>query len=230
MYFDNSSAATHSQMSYLDVKNLAQTGEGKYLEFKRTIPSAEKIAKEIAAFANTNGGTLLIGVNDDKSLVGVQGYHEEEYLLKKAAGQLCHPSVKILIEVVHFGERDLLVIRVDESEQKPVFVKEEKGDIVYIREGDQNKTASAELVKIMKNKHSGKGVTFEYGPKEQKLFRYLNEYGEITVKKFSHLIDTTKERASGILVNLVSAGILNLFTKDNIDYFTFSNKCKANEE
>ncbi|MDX1617693.1 MAG: ATP-binding protein [Balneolaceae bacterium] len=227
MYFDYSSPATRSQMSYLDVKNLAQTGEGKYLEFKRTIPTAEKIARELAAFANTNGGTLLVGVDDDKSLVGVEGYHEEEFLLNKAAGELCSPSVPVTIEIVHFGERDLLVIRVPEAEKKPVYVQDDNTRTVYVRENDQNKVASSELIAVMKHRHSDKGVTFEYGPNEQKLFRYLNEYGEITVEKFSHLINVKSHTASGILVNLVSAGILNLFTKDDIDYFTFSKKCES---
>lgn len=227
MYFENPSTATQSQMSYLDVKNLAQTGEGKYLEFKRTIPSAEKIAREMASFANTKGGTLLIGVDDDKTLVGVEGYHEEEFLLNKAAKEFCVPAIHITIEVVHFGERDLLVIRVPEAEKKPIFVQHKKGRAVYVRKKDQSKVASKELVAVMKKRHSNEGVTFEYGPNEQKLFRYLNEYGEITVEKFSHLINVTSGKASAILVNLVSAGILNLFTKDNIDYFTFSQKCES---
>lgn len=227
MYFEDLRTATISEMDYLDVKNLAQTGEGTFLEFKRTIPSAEKIAREIAAFANTNGGTLLIGVDDDKSLVGVDGYQEEEFLLNQAANQLCEPKVVITIEVVHFGERDLLVIKVPEADKKPVFVRNKTASKVYVRDKDRNRVASRERVEILKKKHSPKGVTFQYGPKEQKLFRYLNEYGEITVIKFSHLIDSDKERASGILVNLVSAGILNLFTKDNIDYFTFSQSCES---
>jgi len=226
MTFDEFSAATLSSMNYLDVKNLAQTGEGFYLEFKRTIPSAEKIAREIVAFANSNGGTILVGVDDDKTLVGVEGYHEEEYLLNKASREFCAPAVDISIEIVHFGERDLMVIRVPEADKKPVSVVEQQGEVVYIRENDQNKVASSELVEVMKNKASPKGVTFEYGPNEQKLFRYLNEYGEITVQKFSHLIDEQNRVASDILVNLVSAGILNLFTKDNIDYFTFSQNCE----
>lgn len=227
MYFNDPSTVTLSQMDYLDVKNLAQTGEGTYLEFKRTIPSAHKIAREIAAFANTHGGTLLIGVDDDKSLIGVSGYQEEEFLLNEAAKELCIPEVDISIEIVHFGERDLLVIKIPESGKKPVFVQGKKGDYVYIRDNDQNKVASRERVEILKRKHSEKGITFEYGPKEQKLFRYLNEYGEITVTKFSHLIDVDEGAASGILVNLVSVGILNLFSKDNIDYFTFSQRCES---
>lgn len=227
MYFKDPGTVTISEMDYLDVKNLAQTGEGTYLEFKRTIPSAHKIAREIAAFANTSGGTLLIGVDDDKSLVGVEGYQEEEFLLAEAANNLCKPQVNIVMEVVHFGERDLLVIKVPEAQNKPVYVSEKKGPVVYVREKDRNKVASRERIEILENKYSEKGVTFEYGPKEQKLFRYLNEYGEITVSKFSHLIDSNEEKASGILVRLVSAGILNLFTKDNVDYFTFSHQCES---
>lgn len=227
MYSENRSTASLSQMDYLDVKNLAQTGEGTYLEFKRTIPSAYKIAREIAAFANTSGGTLLIGVDDDKSLVGVLGYQEEEYMLDKATREICDPTVDITIEVVHFGERDLLVIKIPEVDNKPVYVKGEKEDTVFMREKDQNKVASKELIKIIEKRNSGEGITFEYGPDEQKLFRYLNEYGEITVEKFAQLVDVSRSKASGTLVNLVSADILNLFRKDNIDYFTYSQKCET---
>lgn len=158
MYSHNRSTVSPSQMDYLDVQNLAQTGEGTYLEFKRTIPSAYKIAREIAAFANTKGGTLLIGVDDDKSLVGVLGYQEEEYLLEKARRDICHPSIDITIEVVHFGERDLLVIRVPESEQKPIYVKDEEGDTVFMREKDKNKVASKELIEIIQKEIRMKGL------------------------------------------------------------------------
>lgn len=227
MYSDKASIATLSQMDYLDVKNLAQTGEGTFLEFKRTIPSAAKIAREIAAFANTHGGTLLVGVDDDQTLVGVDGYQEEEFLLKKAANDLCIPPVPVDVELVHFGKKDLLVIRVPEAPEKPVFVRTAKGKEVYLREKDQNVTASVERIRILENEQSEEGVTFKYGPEEQKLFRYLNEYSEISVEKFSHIINTSERTAGNILVNLVSAGILKLFTKDNIDYFAFSARCKS---
>lgn len=224
MYLNKQSTVSVSKMDYLDVKNLAETGEGTFLEFKRSIPSAHKIAREMVAFANTSGGTLLVGVDDDKSLIGVPGYQEQEFLLKKAAMEFCRPVLNFFIEVVHFGERDLLVIKVPEASEKPVFVKEENGETVYIRENDMSKAVSREMIEIIKNRHSDEGVTFEYGPNEQKLFRYLNEYGEITIEKFAHLVDVSREKASAILVNLVSAKILNLFRKNNVDYFTYTQK------
>ncbi|MDZ7681395.1 MAG: hypothetical protein U5J63_06675 [Fodinibius sp.] len=106
----------------------------------------------------------------------------------------------------------------------------EEGDeesTVFMREEDQNKVASKELIEIIKKQNSGEGVTFEYGSNEQALFRYLNEYGEITVEKFAKLVDVPRDTASATLVDLVAADILNLFRKDNVDYFTYSQKCES---
>lgn len=219
MYFET---ATPSSMSLDDLRRLVRRGEGQFLEFKRTIPSTRKIAREIAAFANTSGGTLLVGVDDDTTIVGVEGYHEEEYLLKEAATQLCLPAVDIKIEVVPISHRDVLVVYVHESEEKPVYLKDKKGRQVYIREADKAVTASREMVEIMKNQSSEEGVTFEYGPNEQRLFQYLNEYERISVREYSNLINVNSYRASQILINLVSAGILSLLTKGSNEFYTFS--------
>lgn len=215
-----------SDMSPGDLKNLIQTGEGTYLEFKRTIPSVKKIAREIAAFANSNGGTILVGVDDNGTVPGIREYFEEEYLLYKAAYELCVPQVPIEIELVHAGPVDVMVVRVPESTEKPVFNKSKKKRRVYVRRNDASMLASDEYTEVLKQQHSPEGVTFEYGNNEQMLFRYLNEYGEITVSRFAKLINQTSYRASKILVNLVSAGVLTLFTKNNKDYYTFSNRTK----
>ena len=63
-------------MSRQDLKNLIATGESSFLEFKQQVASPEKIAREIAAFANTKGGKLLIGVADNGEMVGVESYME----------------------------------------------------------------------------------------------------------------------------------------------------------
>jgi len=118
------------------------------------------------------------------------------------------------------------VVRVHEADSKPVYNKSKKKRLVYVRRQDASMLASDELVEVMKQQYSEKGVTFEYGKNEQMLFRYLNEYGEITVSSFADLINKTSYRASRILINLVSAGVLKLFTKKEVDYYTFSNRKK----
>lgn len=217
---------TISRMTPADLRNLIQTGEGMYLEFKKTTPSEEKIAREIGAFANSKGGTILIGVDDHKNITGISAYFEEEYVLHKAAYERCVPSVSIQIELVHSGNQDVMVVRVPEAEKKPVYNKSKKKRLVYIRRNDESVLASDEQTEILKQKYSDEGVTFEYGKREQMLFRYLNEYGEITVLKYSQLVNVTTYRASKILVNLVSAGVLKLFTRSDTDYYTFSHSMK----
>lgn len=215
-----------SDMNPSDLRHLIQTGEGTYLEFKKTVPVPAKIAREIAAFANTSGGTILVGVKDNKEISGIRAYFEEEFLLQEAAQKLCVPAVNVYIELVHTPDADVMVVRVPEVETKPVYVKGKKKRLVFVRYNDESVLASDEQVEILKQQYSESGVTFEYGKHEQMLFRYLNEYGEITVHKFSQLINVTTYRASRILVNLVSAGILKLFRKTGKDYYTFANPPK----
>ncbi|MEX1062810.1 MAG: ATP-binding protein [Balneolaceae bacterium] len=223
---DSDVPITISSMHPGDLRNLVQTGEGSYLEFKKTTPDAGKIAREIAAFANTDGGTILIGVDDDKRVTGIQEYFEEEYLLQKAALEICKPAISITIELVHYSDVDVMVIRVPEAEIKPVYIRGKNQRLVFIRRHDESMLASDEMIEVLKNETKGEGVTFEYGDREQKLFRYLNEYGEITVEKYAHLINVTTFRSSRILVNLVSAGILSLSSRANVEYFTFSQRTK----
>lgn len=214
-----------SNMSLADLKRLVKTGEGTYLEFKKTISSPEKIAREACAFANTSGGMLLIGVNDDKSIIGVPSFYEEQYLLAEAMSILCEPEIKHTVEIVETGKREVVVVKIEEADKKPIFVKHNGKKFAYIREHDKSVRASKEKTALMKVGNRKEGVTFQYGPNEQKLFRFLNEYDKITVAEFSNLIATNKYTASRILVNLTSIGVLVLFSgKDNTDYFMLSSQ------
>ncbi len=210
-----------SKMSVKDLKNLVKTGEGTFLEFKRTISNPGKIAREVSAFANTGGGILLIGVDDDKSLVGLSSYQEQLYLLDQTFA-LCEPEIQHTVEVLLYNYRDFLIIKIEEADQKPVRVNDGGHADVYIRVRDQSVHASREAVMIMQHESSGQGATFEFGPCEQKLLRYLDEYQRITVTDFSRLVNVGRNRASRILVNLVNAGILILSQNGSQDYFTLS--------
>ena len=213
-----------SNMSLGDLKRLIKTGEGTFLEFKRTISSPEKIAREVCAFANTRGGTLLIGVDDDKTLVGVRSFYEESYLLYEALNIVCNPPVDYEVEIVELGDKDIVVVKVLESEQKPVYAKLGKKSHVFIREKDKSVRATKERAALLRTESRDNGITFEYGPNEQQLFRYLGEYDKITVNEYARLVNLNKYKSSRILVNLVSLGVLSLFNKNDIEYFTLSHK------
>ena len=64
------------------VRKMLDSGESEFLDFKKEITSVHKIAKTISSFANCNGGKLLIGVNDDRTVCGIIP-EEEKFILKK---------------------------------------------------------------------------------------------------------------------------------------------------
>jgi predicted HTH transcriptional regulator len=209
-----------SSMTIPDFIRLVKTGEGSYLEFKRTISSPEKVAREISAFANTRGGILLIGVNDNKSVVGVESFYEEEMALEKALDYYCVPPVDADIEILPYYERELIIVRIPEAERKPVAVDADGKRTVYIRDKDKSVQASKEVAAVLRNSTSSSGIHFQYGPNEQRLFRYLGEYERITVNEFANLVNISHRRASRVLTNLVSAGVLRLFTHEKQEFFT----------
>ena len=211
-------------MSLGDLRRFIKTGEGTFLEFKRTISSPEKIAREVCAFANTKGGTLLIGVDDNQTLIGVDSYYEEGYQLIEALTMLCDPPLKYKIELLEMGEREIVIVKVEEAEHKPVYVKHKGRSDVYIREKDKSVRASKERAALLRSQNRDTGITFQFGENERQLFRYLNEYQKITVNEYAKLINRSKYKSSRILIDLVSLGVLSLYTKDDQDYFTHSNK------
>ncbi|MEQ9307944.1 MAG: ATP-binding protein [Balneolaceae bacterium] len=223
-YLQHTGAVQISDLSKQDLKNLISTGESSFLEFKHKVASPEKLAKEIAAFANSKGGKILVGVADNGEMVGIESYMEEEFWISQAAEDCCIPIPRIRIELVSISGKDILLVNVPESDEKPIYVKGKKSRIVYIRKADESVVASDEIVEVLKKGSSEEGVTFEYGEKERLLFRFLNEYSDITVERFSILINTTTYTAAKILVNLVSARVLDLFEKDGVAHYTFSKK------
>ena len=76
------------------IHRLISEGEHVHQDFKFEISDARKIAKSISAFANTDGGRLLVGVKDNGKIAGVRS-EEEIYMIEAAAQRYCQPPVDI---------------------------------------------------------------------------------------------------------------------------------------
>lgn len=212
-------------MTLDELIRLALVGEGVALEFKTRVPQPARIAKEVIAFANTRGGRILIGVDDDGTVKGVRDSAEEEYMLAQALETHCKPPVKVHIERVEVTKkRNAIVVQVPESESKPhLLVEEEKpGGTAYIRIDDMSLEASKEHLRLMRTAKRDKDVLFEFGEKEKVLMRYLENYGRITVSQFARLVNIPRRSASHTLVLLAKANILQLHPDPGTDYFTLS--------
>ncbi|PSQ76916.1 MAG: ATP-binding protein [Bacteroidetes bacterium QH_7_62_13] len=213
-------------MTPRELEQLVDLGEGISLEFKRRVPRPERIAKEILAFANTNGGRILLGVSDDGTIEGFQNVSEQTFLLRQATESHCSPPVEYNTERIVVGERqDVIVVTVPESGEKPHSLVSEavNGEgRVYVRVEERSVEASDETVQRLRNQRPGERVTFEFGETESLLMRYLDDYGRITVPQLAQLADISPENASQTLLRLARADLLHLHESEDGDYFTLN--------
>jgi predicted HTH transcriptional regulator len=224
-------------LNYRDVDQLIEDGEGFSIEFKRKVTTPEKIARALIAFANTKGGYILFGIDDDGSVVGVESEKSEVELIQNAGRFHCAPEIEPQIDIVPYRGKDVIVAYVEESEVKPhCFIGGSNGNgdasdgtNVYIRVNDKTIMASKEVVKILQDERpDAPALKIEIGDNEKRLFRYLDVNERITAKEFSRLVNISEQRASRILTNLVRAGVVRIHTHELRDFFTLAYDMSAN--
>ena len=124
------------------IRSLIAEGEHVRQDFKFEVSDSRKIARSLSAFANTEGGRLLIGVKDNGRIAGVRS-EEEMYMVEAAAKVYCDPEVEVEMRVYRPEGRSVLIASVEPAPHKPVMVKEEGGrKLAYVRIADENILAS----------------------------------------------------------------------------------------
>ena len=78
------------------IEALIEQGEHQQLDFKFEVSDSKKIARTLSAFANTDGGRLLIGVKDNGNISGVRS-EEEYYMIEAASKMYTRPEVPFRI-------------------------------------------------------------------------------------------------------------------------------------
>lgn len=110
---------------------LIAEGEHQQQDFKFEISDTRKIAKTLSAFANTEGGRLLIGVKDNGKIAGIRS-EEEIYMIEAAAQLYCVPQVEYAVQSYHIEGRQILIADIKESLHKPVYAKNEDGKFYWL--------------------------------------------------------------------------------------------------
>lgn len=211
-------------MYLVELNEIIENGENDRVEFKRKFSSPEKIAKEMIAFANSKGGKILFGIDDDKSVVGVESEKGELELISTAAKFYCEPEVEFDTDIMLLKKKDIVVVNIEESKKKPhKLVSDDDNDNskVYVRFNDMSILASKETIKILKNSNlDSSPLQINIGETEKALFDFLNENDKITVKGFKKLVNISERRASRTLVNLVKAKVIRHHLIGNEEFFT----------
>ncbi len=83
-----------------ELLGIIASGENAELEFKRDDVRPEKLAREMVAFANQKGGTIILGVEDDGSISGIKRPKLQEWLMDSVCGRHIHPRVSPMYQEI----------------------------------------------------------------------------------------------------------------------------------
>ena len=201
------------------IRKLIEQGEHQQQDFKFEISDARKIARSLAAFANTDGGRLLVGVKDNGAIAGVRS-NEEYYMVEMAAQLYCNPPVDFTVKEHMVEGKAILEIYVPMSVTGPHYARDKEDKwMIYVRVKDKNFLANRILLRVWKRKKQLKGTILRYTEPEKNLLTYLNEYNQITVREFVQKASISRNAAENILVNFISLGIAEIDFQENETYY-----------
>ena len=206
---------------YDEIVHLIRQGEGQHVEFKKKANHPEKIIREVVAFANSDGGHLFVGVDDDGAISGLKYPEDDEYVLTKAIEELCRPEIDFEMELLQIHDVEILHYRIKAGSRKPYFAfleKKHKYGKSYIRVDDHSIQASYEVRQILKrSSRMNEPIVFE--EKTRQLFEYFKSNKEITLSQYIELSGLDKKLASNKLINLALSGALKIEPKEGGDLF-----------
>lgn len=203
--------------------DLIQQGEHTRQDFKYEISDSKKIARTLSAFANTEGGRLLIGVKDNGRIRGVSS--DEEYHMIEAASQMyTQPVVPFTTERHEHRKLTVLEITVSKGEDRPYTAPDPQGRMrAYVRVNDQNFVADTVQYLVWKNDKQLHSVQIKYSRSERFLLNYLSENKHITLKKYIRYAGIKRQEAIKILSDMLSLNLIKIIHTKKESLFVSAN-------
>jgi len=140
-------------MTLTELLEIVSNGENSFVEFKRDDVAPKDLAKEVVGFLNHKGGKILLGVDDDKTIVGIQRDESRERLedfVMNAINRWVRPQILPSYEEVRLEDgRRVGVLSVDMGVDKPYFINEVERELYYVRVGSHTNLADRNAIKRM---------------------------------------------------------------------------------
>jgi predicted HTH transcriptional regulator len=201
------------------IRNLISEGEHTRLDFKFSVTDSKKIARTLAAFANTEGGRLLIGVKDNGAIAGMRS--DEEFYMVQAAGELyTKPQVHFSVMEWDVEGKTVLEVIIPCSKQELHSAPDKDGKYkIFIRVNDQNFTVNRVWLKAYRWRQRETGVFVNYSESVLLLLKWLENNDFLTLPEYRKLSGVTYNQAENILSAFVALGIIEIiFTEKDIFY------------
>ena len=128
-----------------ELLEMIAVGENSGVEFEQDDLRPEQLAKEAVAFANCHGGHILLGVDDDGTILGIQRDNLERWVMDTVFGRYVHPVIIPFYEEVPIDDKKRVgVITITQGATKPYVVRKGDREDIYIRSGSISRLATRE--------------------------------------------------------------------------------------
>jgi ATP-dependent DNA helicase RecG len=128
-------------MDLSELKDCLARGENLHTDLKRKLGSPAELAKDLVCFANTDGGQIIIGVADDRSILGVEDPDDVHRFVDNVAYNNCEPPLSVIQEVLQIDQKKVVVVNVPKGRSRPYRTNQGK---YYIRTTSGCRDASRE--------------------------------------------------------------------------------------
>lgn len=205
------------------LKKYISEGEHQQQDFKHRIDDQKKIARSLAAFANTKGGKLLIGVKDNGKISGINP-EEEFHMIQGASDVYCQPNVQFQSTVHQEDLKLVLEIQIEEFPHRFVKCLDEEGQWnYYIRFNDQNIKANRIIILFWKLQLKPIDKPLVFKNSELVTLQKIQENQNSTLSKLFRLIDLPKKEIEHALALLLHWKMINwTFEEGSYKYFTIN--------
>ncbi|MEX1190061.1 MAG: ATP-binding protein [Bacteroidia bacterium] len=169
------------------IRDLIARGESQTLEFKFELNSARRISETISAFANTDGGTILVGVKDNGVPAGIR-LEEELYVLEAATDIYCKPPVKSEIKRHEIDGRVIIEAYIPQASEKPVLSEYEPGiQKAWLRIGASNRLATPVHLRLWQIAGGKTPPPSQFSDNEQRILELFNQKKWLSLNQVSRL-------------------------------------------
>ncbi|MBN2614343.1 MAG: ATP-binding protein [Bacteroidales bacterium] len=187
-----------------------EEGEGQHLDFKYEISDAPKIARSLSAFANTDGGSLLVGVKDNGVIAGIAS-EEEYYMIERAAQHYCQPEVAFHTKEWNLDGKKILEVIIPKGDRIPYKAPDKKGVFkAFVRVADENILACGVQMKVWTRQNSDQTISFSSRPEEHLLLKLLREQDHITLEQLQEAALLSKFKAENLLSDFIVLGLAQI--------------------
>ena len=192
------------------IERLIERGETQKQDFKFEVSDSKKIARSISAFANTDGGKLLVGVKDNGVVAGVRS-EEELHMLQAAAQLYCQPEVELKFTQWQVEDKKILEVDISKTVDELVLAPD-RNEVykVFVRVKDENILANGIFIKNWEQKKVGRAVDIQYAEIEKAFIKTLEKHQPINFSQLRKKLEIPPQKLNQLILDFMMIDMVEL--------------------